>query len=469
MPSKLSRLHPRPPGVRALRRAPATSLGLGLALGLALLGGCAVAPQPRPAAPADLPSQWSTAAPATTPDWAGQLDPALAALQAQALQANRDIRLAMLRWRSAQQQLRLAELARAPQPSAGLNASTSQALDAPLPGWRSQHGASFSLAYEADLWGRLAASQAASQAQADAARRDIEVARLLIRSQVAEAWWQLGANRRQRALVGPQREAAQAVLEATRARVREGRLAPIEIDRAASTVQQQELRLAQLAADDEQALQALALLLDQPALRLAAEPALPEGAPPLPPLADPARVLERRPDVQRARLGVDAALARLQLSEAARYPALSFSAGLSTGGSSATDWLRNPVASLAGNLVVPLVDWQRLDVQREGARTELEVAALQLRDTVQRALAEVERLLTERRRLEQAWIAQQARQREAEQAERQATARVQAGALAPADALQARGARLAAEQDGLALRLQQWLNHAALHRALATD
>jgi len=447
---------------------PALAAALPAAWGLALLAGCAVPQAPRPAEPADVPARWSVPAPESAPDWSGQLDPALAALQAQALRANRDIRLAMLRWRAAQQQVRLGELARAPQPGAGLNASSSHALDSPLPGWRSQFGASASLAYEADLWGRLAAGVAASQAQADAAQRDIEVARLLIRSQVAEAWWQLGTNRQQRALVGPQLEVARAVLEATRARVREGRLAPIEVDRAASTVQQQELRLAQLDADDTQALQTLALLLDQPAPPLPADPGLPEGAPPMPPLADPARVLERRPDVQRARLAVDAALARLQVSQASRYPGLSFSASVATGGSVALDWLRNPVASLAGTLVVPLVDWQRLELQREGARTELEVAALQLRDTVHRALADVERLLTERRRLEQAGLAQQARLREAQQAELQAQARVLAGALAPADSLQARGARLAAQQDALGLRLQQWLNHAALHRALAS-
>jgi outer membrane protein TolC len=450
-----------------MRIAPVAVLALA-----ALVAGCAVPQPPRPPESADLPAQWSERIALVAPGlvWSGQLDPHLAALQAQALEANRDIRLAVLRWRAAQQQQRLGELAQAPQPSLGLNASTSLAVDSPLPEWRSQLGATASLAYEADLWGRLAAGVAASQAQAEAARRDIEVARLLIRSQVAEAWWQLGANRLQRALVAPQREAAQAVLEATRVRVREGRLAPIEVDRAASTVQQLELRLAQLAADDTQALQALSLLLDRPVLRLSGEqPALPEGAPPLPPLADPARVLERRPDVQRARLAVDAALARLRVSEGSRYPGLSFSAGVSTGGSAAADWLRNPVASLASSLVVPLVDWQRLDIQRETARTELEVAALQLRDTVHRALAEVERLLTERRRLEQAWQAQQARLQEAGEADRQAQARVQAGALAPADAQQARGARLAAEQDALGLRLQQWLNHAGLRRALASE
>jgi outer membrane protein TolC len=435
----------------------------------ALLAGCAVPQPPRPPEPVDLPAQWSEHNALGAPDqpWSGQLDPQLAALQAQALEANRDVRLAVLRWRAAQQQLRLGELARAPQPSLGLSASTSLAVDSPLPEWRSQVGATASLAYEADLWGRIAAGVAASRAQAEAAQRDIEVARLLIRSQVAEAWWQLGSNRLQRGLVAPQREAAQAVLEAARVRVREGRLAPIEVDRAASTLQQLELRLAQLAADDAQALQALALLLDRPVLRLSGEPVLPEGVPPLPALADPARVLERRPDVQRARLAVDAALARLRVSEGSRYPGLSFSAGVSTGGSAAADWLRNPVASLASSLVVPLVDWQRLDIQRETARTELEVAALQLRDTVHRSLVEVERLLVERRRLEQAWQAQQARLREAAQADRQAQARVQAGALAPADAQQARGARLAAEQDALGLRLQQWLNHAGLMRAVA--
>ena len=457
------------PLLAARARACAVALSVPSLLSLLSLAGCAVPTVQRPPEPADLPAQWSLGPAAEAPGGAGALDPALAAVQAQALQANRDIRLALLRWRAAQQPLRLSELARAPQPSLGLNASSSQAMDSPLPAWRSQHGASASLAYEVDLWGRLAAGVAASQAQAEAARRDVEVARLLIRSQVAEAWWQLGNNRLQRALVGPQQEAAQAVLEATRARVREGRLAPIEIDRAASAVQQQELRLAQLAADDAQALQALALLLDRPQLRLESEPALPEGAPPALPLADPARVLERRPDVQRARLAVDAALARLQVSEAARYPALSFSGGVSTGGSAVLDWLKNPVASFTGSLVVPLVDWQRLEVQREAARSELEVAALQLRDTVHRALAEVERLLTERTRLEQAWLAQQARLREATQAERQAQARQQAGVLAPADALQARGARLSVEQEGLGLRLQQWLNHAALQRALASE
>jgi outer membrane protein TolC len=111
--------------------------------------------------------------------------------------------------------------------------------------------------------------------------------------------------------VGPQREAAQAVLEATRARVREGRLAPIEIDRAAGTLQQQDLR----AGAAHRRRRAGAAGAGAAAGHARTAPAGRAGAagrrPAMPPLADPARVLERRPDVQRARLGVDAALARL--------------------------------------------------------------------------------------------------------------------------------------------------------------
>ena len=48
---------------------------------------------------------------------------------------------------------------------------------------------------------------------------------------------------------------------------------------------------------------------------------------------------------------------------------------------------------------MPLIDWRRLDAQRDSARTELELAALQLRDTVARGVVEVEALLVEGQRL----------------------------------------------------------------------
>jgi outer membrane protein TolC len=164
---------------------------------------------------------------------------------------------------------------------------------------------------------------------------------------------------------------------------------------------------------------------------------------------------------------VDAALARLRVSEAQRYPQLSFSANLSTNGSRASDWLSQPLLSLAGNLVVPLIDWQRLDAQRDSARTELELAALQLRDTVARSVVEVEALLVEGQRLRDQQAANVARLREATQAARQAALRYETGTLSRADWLQLEVARLDAEISAQQLLLRERVQREQLARALA--
>jgi outer membrane protein TolC len=259
------------------------------------------------------------------------------------------------------------------------------------------------------------------------------------------------------------------VLAATKVRVQEGKLLPIEVDRAAVTLQQAELRLADLQADVAQQRLQLALLLDQPPPGPVLEQAqLPfEQPPPWRVGTDPAAVLERRPDVQRARAQVDAALARTQAADAQRYPALSFSVSLGTNGSAVLDWLSNPVASLAGSLVVPLIDWRRLDLQRDAARSELELAALNLRETVARALVEIELALIDGERLRQQLAANATRLRETQVAERVAALRLELGTIAKADYLQAKNARLDAEQGRLQLQLRAWLNRGLLARALA--
>ncbi|MFN3304490.1 MAG: TolC family protein, partial [Roseateles sp.] len=186
-------------------------------------------------------------------------------------------------------------------------------------------------------------------------------------------------------------------------------------------------------------------------------------------LAEPAEVLARRPDVQRDRLGVDIALARLRVSEAERYPRLSFSAGIGTGGAESRDWLSQPLASLGANLVVPLIDWQRLALQRDSARTELDTAALTLRDTLHKALADIETQRIEAERARQQLAANASRLREAVENERVATVRYEAGAIARADWLQVRNARLDAEQTRIQLRAQQWLRQAGLFKALGGE
>ncbi len=459
-------------------------LGAWAALLGAGLSGCALtgpAPVAVPAA-APLPAIWQAepaaepaapghqALPAAVGDEALRADPELQALLQRAEAANRDLVQSALRIKQARTQAGLSELRLTP--SAGLNRAANRALDPPG-SWPATTtgsvGASLAVGYELDLWGRLAALRSADAAQLRTAETDLRAARLLLRQRVVDSYWQIAAAREQGALVQQQLEVNRELLAATRLRAQEGKLLPIEIDRAAATLQQAEVRLADVQADEAQQRLQLALLLDEapPGPQLL-QPRLPGAVPALWRIdASPATVLERRPDVQRARAQVDAALARSQTAEAQRYPGLSFSASLGTGGSALRDWLSNPVAALAGNLVVPLIDWRRLDLQRNAAHTELELAALNLRETVARALVEIETALIDGQRLQQQLDANAARLREARAAERVAALRLEAGAIARVDFLQARNARLEAEQGRLQLQLRAWLNRGQLARALA--
>jgi outer membrane protein TolC len=448
-----------------------------LALGLA---GCATGPAPQ-APDVAPPTAWALSGGDVAPDWAGLLDPQLAALQARALTANRDIALAAQRWKQAQ--LLVEQSALRWTPSASLSANASRPLETQsstrnvdiggvsvpvttATGWSRSYGASVGVGYELDLWDRLAQTTAAQRAQAEAARTDIAAARLSLRSQVADAYWTLAALRAQRPLAEQQLALTRETLELTRQRVREGKLLPIELDKIAVNLQAAESRLADLSADAQLQRHILALLLDEPLPGPLPDATLPAGEPPRWRLAEPAAVLAQRPDVQRARLTVDAALAKLRVSEAERYPRLSFSAAVSTGGTRSSDWLSQPLASFAANLVVPMIDWQRLALQREGARTELDTAALSLRDTLQRALADIE---TQRIEAERAALQLQAnagRLREATENERLAALRYEVGAVARADWLQTRSALLDAEQTRIRLQLAQWLRQSALFKSL---
>lgn len=450
----------------------------------AALAGCGTAPPNLPDA-LQWPAGWQQAefgAPVTAgSDWA---DPQLLALQKQALAANRDLARAALRWQQAQNLVAQGELRL--QPGLGANASLGRPLE-PSPsrtvqidgvsvpvstaaGWSRSHGASASAGFEWDLWGRLAHATAAQVAQADAARTDIGAARALLLAQVAERYWSAAAALAQQPAVREQERLAQEILQLTTLRVREGKLLPIEIDKASATLIADQVRLIDLAADAQLQRHQLALLLGAPLPGPELEGAkLPPGEPPLWALAAPAEVLARRPDVQRARLDVDAALARLKAAQADRYPRLSFSASVGTGGTEARDWLSQPFLSLASNLLVPMVDWRRLDLQRDSAHTEVELAALSLREVVGKSLAEVEAQGIERQRLQQQASALQARLKDLREAERVAEAKFAAGAMARLDFLQARRARLAGEQEAQQLQLRRWVNHAAMFRVLGLD
>lgn len=459
---------------------------------MSALGGCAAWPQP-PRRPEELtpPAAWQEAGAATaaapvsapeTPWWQVLRDPQLDALQAQALQTNIDTLRKVLSWQSALTQARLTGLDEQPRPSLSLSANTTRTLHSGAPSvvidgvsvpvataasTTHNYGSNAGLSYEVDLWSKLAQATHGARAEADIRREDVRSARLLVSTRVAAAYWTIAAIDAKLPMLAELAQAANEALGIIQLRFKEGKLRADDVNVAVTKQYEARRRLADALADRRLKLHELALLLDRSSPALAPNQArMPSSEPAQPDLGTPAQTLERRPDVRQARLAVDAALAHLHVAEASRYPALNLSLNLATNGANWGHWFSQPLATLGQSLTVPMVDWRRLDAQRDIARDALDDAALGLRASVRQALVDVESALLERERWQRGWEAAQVQQTEKEKLYAVARLRKEVGVFGRLDVLESREGVLKAHMDIVDLRLKAWLNLLSLYKAL---
>ncbi|WP_079218172.1 efflux transporter outer membrane subunit [Herbaspirillum robiniae] len=422
--------------------------GAAAATALLLLSGCALTPLEQcPAleipsaygeagqaavsrlAPTEDPGRWQPASPADrqppSPWWQVFGDPLLMTLEEDALRANPDVFIAMARIRRARALASRSQAERLPELDAGFGptrqrssgasagrgdgaAASTQTL------WRAQA----SVAYEADLFGRVSSSVAA--AQADTARQQALAHQmlLLVQADVAGTYFSLrqleGELRLLRDTVGLRADAA-ALLEQ---RVSAGAVASFVLDQARAELFA--ARAAQLALEQQHALalHALAILLGRPpaGFALAVQPLqavdvrLPAGV--------PSALLERRPDIAAAERAMAAENERIGVARAAFFPSLSLTGSLgyesaelgNLGHWSQRTFLLGPLVGTA--LSLPLFDGGRRRADIEQVRAVYEERVAQYRKTVLQAFGEVEDALAAMRLLD----ARIVEQRGAEQA-----------------------------------------------------
>ena len=331
--------------------------------------------------------------------WKTFEDPSLDRLINQALADNLTLQSAWDRLDRARAVARKAGADRVPQLNAEAGASSSSfRRDS-----RSDTSQSFSLglvaSYEIDLWGRIRSTSEAAELDALANEESLQTAALTLSAQVATTWFQLLEQRGQIEILEQQQRTNEKALELISLQFRTGQVSIADLLQQRQVVESRRGERA-LATGRAQVLQnQLAVLLGVTPDQAPQFTASKFGElPPLPTTGMQSSLLERRPDVRAAWLQLQAADQRVAAAVADRFPRLSLTGRASTTDEQIEDLFDDWLASLAANLLAPLIDGgrRRAEVERSQA-----LAAESLHDygqTVLDALAEVENALTQEQR-----------------------------------------------------------------------
>ncbi len=212
-----------------------------------------------------------------------------------------------------------------------------------------------SAGYEVDLWGGIRSAVEAERLRTRAALADYHTAAISLAAEVARTWYQLVETRAQVALLEEQIEASATILGLLENRFGSGQVRGVDVLRQRQLVEAtREQRITALARRGVLENRLAALLGRPPWQEVATTTTTLPRMPPLPATGVPTELVARRPDVRSAYLRLQAADRDLAAAVTRRYPRLTLSASLSTGGSSAADLFDDWARSLAGGLLAPL-------------------------------------------------------------------------------------------------------------------
>jgi NodT family efflux transporter outer membrane factor (OMF) lipoprotein len=386
----------------------ATTSRVALAV-VALLAGCA---GPRPAVPPDAkitpPTTWRT-----TPDhasgeisatwWDAFGDPGLTRIVVMALADNDDVRIAAARVQELMGQAAFARAQRMPEVDGGVGFQRDRSINPAygIPQVENVTEPVVTFSFDADLFGRLRASDAASRANllaTQAAQADVH---LLVAATAARQWFALRALDARLATLQETLAARERTLELVRRRFSVGYAARLDVAQAEAEFHatQQQIPTTELAIRRTE--DALSILLGRnPGHIDRDDPAIEPVLPPVP-AALPSSLLRRRPDIVAAEEHVVAADRALDASRAAFMPDLRLSADW---GHVTSTLLNNhpvDVFTIGASILAPIFDAGRLKAQEGSAAARRDQAAFAYRKAALEAFGQVEDALAATQRLHQ--------------------------------------------------------------------
>lgn len=468
---------PRPDSSRGEGHGPASrNLALGLGA-LLVLAGCAVGPNyKRPTVAA--PTGWKEATVVTnapvlpTAWWQIFNDAELNSLEAQAVEANQDLKRAVARVTEARAIARVSKADLYPSIGAGAAYSRSRQSenrDNVAPKLESDDfSSSFDLNYELDVWGRVRRNVEASKADAAAAATDREVVLLTLTADVARNYQSLRSLDNEKAVIEATIALRLDTVRLQETRNQAGLINEVDVTRARTELANVEAELHAIMRSRAQVEHALAVLCGQAPANFSVAANATSIVPPVIPAGLPSELLQRRPDVVAAEHKLEAANARIGVAKAAFFPTIKLTGAAGLASADLGTFVEAPsrIWSLGPSVHLPIFEGGRNRANLKAAEARYEQNVATYRGSVLSAFREVEDSLSDLATLAAQAEAVSRALASARDTATLANERYQKGLTSYLDVVDAQRAALQAERQDTQLRGQRAVSTILLAKAL---
>lgn len=245
--------------------------------------------------------------------------------------------------------------------------------------------------YEVDLWGKIEARRSASEQQFFATQADLDAAAVSVSASVADTWVDILTTREEINILNKQIANNRQALEFQELRFSNGLAESVDVLQQRQILASSQSELPLLIAREQVLLNALSVLigespLDKPNVAQAELPKLIA----LPRTGLPASLLNNRPDIRSAAHSLFSAEWSVAEARADRLPQITLSADAAYTSGVAAVLFNNWAASLAANLMQPVLDGGRRAAEVARTRAVVEQLSAQYSDTVSKGIQEVE-------------------------------------------------------------------------------
>lgn len=330
-----------------------------------------------------------------------------------------------------------------------------------------RYSASLDAQWEVDVWGRVRADVAASEADRDAAAADFAAARQSIAAQTAQAYFDLVAATRLRDLAAERLDSFQGTFDLVSRRFGLGTADLGELDLARTDVENAKSEINARKDARDQAARRLATLTGRyPNANLAANnwPSLRRAVA----AGIPSTLMEVRPDICAAYLRILAADSSVKVAHADLFPRFSLTGGGGQQSAALSDLAKSnfTVWAIAANLTAPVTDGGRRRAELGAANARAKQALASYRSTVLNAFREVENALGSESYLRKQEEATARALEAARSAEERALRNYESGLSEILTVLETTRRRFDAEENLIRLKNLRFQNRVALALAL---